>query len=110
MPFDVISSAEMVERDLPESGSGSTTGATCSRPAARTRRTRPSRAGRTRFPQFTLATQNVDGLHTAAGSRDVLELHGNVWRARCLGCGAREDVRELDDGTCARPSAARAAG
>ena len=35
-------------------------------------------------------TQNVDGLHTAAGSRRVLELHGNLARTVCLGCG---DVR-----------------
>ena len=47
----------------------------------------------TRFPQFTLATQNVDGLHSEAGSRGVLELHGNVWRARCRECGGREGVR-----------------
>ncbi|MHB0971109.1 MAG: SIR2 family NAD-dependent protein deacylase [Thermoanaerobaculia bacterium] len=31
----------------------------------------------------TLITQNVDGLHARAGSRDVLELHGNIFRARC---------------------------
>jgi NAD-dependent deacetylase len=38
------------------------------------------------LPGFTLITQNVDGLHQAAGSRKVLELHGNVWRVRCLSC------------------------
>ncbi|MFQ6132549.1 MAG: Sir2 family NAD-dependent protein deacetylase [Armatimonadota bacterium] len=32
---------------------------------------------------FALVTQNVDGLHQAAGSRQVLELHGNIWRLRC---------------------------
>lgn len=32
---------------------------------------------------FALVTQNVDGLHQAAGSTDVLELHGNVFRTRC---------------------------
>jgi NAD-dependent deacetylase len=37
----------------------------------------------TRFPHFTLFTQNVDGLHAEAGSRAVVELHGNIWRARC---------------------------
>jgi NAD-dependent deacetylase len=35
---------------------------------------------------FCLITQNVDGLHQQAGSRNVLELHGNIWRTRCLGC------------------------
>ena len=35
---------------------------------------------------FTLITQNVDGLHQAAGSVNVLELHGNIWRVRCTEC------------------------
>lgn len=34
-------------------------------------------------PSFTLVTQNVDGLHQRAGSRDVMELHGNVLRTIC---------------------------
>lgn len=33
--------------------------------------------------RFLLVTQNVDGLHRLAGSRRVLELHGNIWRLRC---------------------------
>jgi NAD-dependent deacetylase len=33
-------------------------------------------------------TQNVDGLHQKAGSRNVVELHGSLWRARCVECGA----------------------
>jgi NAD-dependent SIR2 family protein deacetylase len=32
-------------------------------------------------------TQNVDGLHQAAGARDVVELHGNLGRIACLACG-----------------------
>ncbi len=36
-----------------------------------------------RAPSFTLVTQNVDGLHERAGSRDMIELHGNVLRSRC---------------------------
>ena len=36
-----------------------------------------------------LLTQNVDGLHQQAGSRAVLELHGNIHSVVCLGCGAR---------------------
>ena len=39
---------------------------------------------------FTLVTQNVDGLHDRAGSRKVLKLHGDIWLARCVGCGAVE--------------------
>lgn len=37
-----------------------------------------------RVPAFTLITQNIDGLHQRAGSRNVVELHGNLTRARCL--------------------------
>jgi NAD-dependent deacetylase len=38
--------------------------------------------------EFTLITQNVDGLHQSAGSRHVLELHDNLWRLRCTrACG-----------------------
>ena len=36
-----------------------------------------------RAPEFTLATQNVDGLHRRAGSRNVVELHGNILRTLC---------------------------
>jgi NAD-dependent deacetylase len=47
-----------------------------------------------RFEDFTLITQNVDGLHAKAGSRDVVELHGNIWKLRCSREGTVEEVRE----------------
>ena len=34
-----------------------------------------------------IVTQNIDGLHTKAGSRQVYELHGSVWRNHCQRCG-----------------------
>ena len=37
----------------------------------------------TQLDEFVLITQNVDGLHQLAGSRNVVELHGNIWRMRC---------------------------
>ncbi|UCG91569.1 MAG: NAD-dependent deacylase [candidate division WOR-3 bacterium] len=40
-----------------------------------------------KFSTFLLLTQNVDNLHRRAGSQNVLELHGNIFRARCLSCG-----------------------
>jgi NAD-dependent deacetylase len=42
---------------------------------------------------FVLVTQNVDGLHRRAGSRNVLRLHGDIWVLRCLECG-RENIDE----------------
>jgi len=41
-------------------------------------------------------TQNVDGLHQAAGARDVVELHGGLDRTVCLHCGDRASRAELD--------------
>ena len=41
------------------------------------------------IPQFTLITQNVDGLHRLAGSQNVIELHGDIRRTKCF-----------DEGTC----------
>jgi len=41
-----------------------------------------------RVPQFLLATQNVDGLHARAGSRKLVELHGNIARVKCSACSA----------------------
>jgi NAD-dependent deacetylase len=48
---------------------------------------------------FTLVTQNVDGLHDRAGSRNIVKLHGDIWRVRCLGCGteARNEEVPLGD-------------
>jgi NAD-dependent deacetylase len=42
-----------------------------------------------------VVTQNIDGLHQAAGSREVVELHGNTRRIRCLACGARYTMDEV---------------
>ena len=47
-----------------------------------------------RVATLTVITQNVDGLHQRAGSRDVVEFHGSLWRVRCTRCGReREDRR-----------------
>jgi NAD-dependent SIR2 family protein deacetylase len=43
-----------------------------------------------------IITQNVDGLHQAAGAQRVTELHGNLGRVVCLGCGQRTGRAELD--------------
>ena len=46
-------------------------------------------------PDLTLVTQNVDDLHQRAGSREVIELHGNIRRTKCSVEGM--EVEEYDD-------------
>jgi NAD-dependent deacetylase len=55
-----------------------------------------------RIPRLTLITQNVDGLHQRAGSRDVIELHGNINRTTCFREG---DVVETWEDTGQSPPA-----
>lgn len=43
-----------------------------------------------RFEEFTVVTINVDGLHQKAGSKNVVEAHGNIFNARCTKCGHKE--------------------
>ena len=49
-----------------------------------------------RFDEFALITQNVDGLHGLAGSVNLVELHGNIWKLRCTaGCSAPWEDRTV---------------
>lgn len=48
------------------------------------------------YHDFTLVTQNVDDLHRRAGSRNIVELHGNITRNYCVDCGQPADESELD--------------
>ena len=61
-----------------------------------------------RFTSFSLVTQNVDGLHQRAGSRNVLELHGNILRTKCFDEGTR--VAEVDDTGAVPPRCPRCGG
>lgn len=49
-----------------------------------------------------LVTQNVDGLHQAAGSANVVDLHGRIDTVVCLGCGTRSPRRDLQQALMAR--------
>ena len=92
MPFDVISSARMVQRDLPAVWEW------FDYRRQLLEALKPNAAHleiarwQTRFQQCTLVTQNIDGLHQKAGSRNVIELHGSIWRARCVTCNARCEI------------------
>jgi NAD-dependent deacetylase len=96
MPFEELSSKQMVESNLPLVWEWfdyrrSLVGA-CEPNAAHFALAEYQRSGR--FKSFTLVTQNVDGLHTKAGSSNVIELHGNIWRARCFACGIKRDIAD----------------
>lgn len=46
---------------------------------------------------FMLLTQNIDGLHQRAGTDNIIELHGSVWKLRCTNCGGEwynDDITE----------------
>jgi len=95
MPFEVISSAGMLERDLPAVWEWFN----YRREKLEALQPNPAHEAIARwqeyFQELTLVTQNIDGLHQLAGSRNVIELHGCVWRARCFDCTARSNVRDL---------------
>ena len=92
MPFDVISSAQMVKRDLPAVWEW------FDYRRQLLSALKPNAAHlelanwQSRFRNFKLVTQNIDGLHQLAGSRDVIELHGSIWSARCTTCHSRQEI------------------
>jgi NAD-dependent deacetylase len=51
-----------------------------------------------------IVTQNIDGLHQAAGSEDVLEVHGSIRTASCLECGESVPLEEVVASLRARPA------
>lgn len=105
MPFDVISSGEMLERNLPAVWEWFD----YRRGVLELLHPNPAHYEIARwqdeFSDFTLVTQNVDGLHQKAGSRNVVELHGNVWRARCTACRLAHDMAQSE-----RPEACPSCG
>jgi NAD-dependent deacetylase len=53
-----------------------------------------------RAPEFLLVTQNVDGLHARAGSKRMVELHGNIHRFRCFENDCASDKFDVDKQRC----------
>ena len=92
MPFDVISSAAMVERDLPAVWEWFD----YRRNLLTLLEPNPAHHAianwQKLFPHLTVVTQNIDGLHQAAGSKNVIELHGSIWRSRCIQCRAPREI------------------
>jgi NAD-dependent deacetylase len=106
LPFDVISSGAMLERNLPAVWEWFD----YRRDVLRALEPNPAHQAiaswQERFADLTLVTQNVDGLHQRAGSRNVVELHGNIWRARCTVCRLVHEIPMEGD----RPEACEECG
>ncbi|QQS42080.1 MAG: NAD-dependent deacylase [Acidobacteriota bacterium] len=86
MRFDQISSAEMVRRDLPAVWEWFDYRRGVLQECEPNPAHRAIANWQDRFESLTLVTQNIDGLHRGAGSRDVIEVHGNIHRSRCVSC------------------------
>ena len=106
LPFDVISSGVMLERNLPAVWEWFD----YRRDVLQSLKPNPAHETiarwQERFPDLTVVTQNVDGLHQLAGSRNVVELHGSIWRARCTVCRLVHEIPRAG----ARPEACRDCG
>ena len=106
LPFDVISSGVMLERNLPAVWEWFD----YRRDVLQSLKPNPAHETiarwQDRFPDLTVVTQNVDGLHQLAGSRDVVELHGSIWRARCTVCRLVHEIPRAG----VRPEACRDCG
>jgi len=95
MPFEIITSAGMAERDLPAVWEWFNYRRGMLETLEPNAGHRAIARWEDRFPNFSLVTQNIDGLHQAAGSREIIELHGSIWRARCMSCDTRHDLRQI---------------
>ncbi len=49
-----------------------------------------------KFEQFTVLTQNVDGLHRSAGTKNLIEIHGNIQDLFCTSCGYEKHVTNFE--------------
>lgn len=92
LPFDVISSGAMLERNLPAVWEWFDYRRDLLSSIEPNPAHRAIADWQGRFADLTLVTQNVDGLHQRAGSRNVVELHGNIWRARCVICRESHEI------------------
>ena len=49
------------------------------------------------FERVWVLTQNIDGFHRAAGSRNVIDIHGDMHKLACMGCGWRGEVKDYSE-------------
>jgi NAD-dependent deacetylase len=92
MPVEQISSAQMVRENLPE------VWAWFDNRRGVFKDCKPNAAHyammhwESRVREMLIVTQNIDGLHRAAGSSRIIELHGNIQRSRCAKCGLKYEM------------------
>ncbi len=89
MPFDQISSAKMVRENLDEVWAWFDYRRDVLKDCKPNLAHKILANWQDKFEDFTLITQNIDNLHKEAGSRKVLELHGNIHRSYCIKCNKR---------------------
>jgi NAD-dependent deacetylase len=92
MPFDVISSATMVQRDLPAVWEWFDYRRNLLKALEPNAAHVEISSWQLQISQLTVVTQNIDGLHQKAGSKNVVELHGSIWRSRCVDCNSRYEI------------------
>ena len=92
MPFDVISSATMVQRDLPAVWEWFDYRRNLLKQLKPNAAHHAIADWQQQFASLTVVTQNIDGLHQAAGSNNVIELHGSIWRSRCVDCNSHREI------------------
>ena len=101
MPFDVLASAQMISRDLRAVWEWFDYRRQLLSSLKPNAAHHEIAKWQSQFRDFKLVTQNIDGLHQLAGSRDVIELHGSIWSARCTTCHSRQRINregERSDG------------
>jgi NAD-dependent deacetylase len=94
MPFEEISSARMVKENLAEVWDWFDYRRGVLKDCQPNEAHRALMLWESRLREnFLLVTQNIDGLHTQAGSRNILELHGNIQRLKCTkGCRLKYEM------------------
>ena len=100
MPFEVISSAGMLARNLEEVWAWFDYRRELLKTVEPNAGHRAIASWQDRFQNVNVVTQNIDGLHQKAGSREVIELHGSIWRARCATCHARYQIWQYEGREC----------
>lgn len=92
MPFDEISSARMVKENLPEVWEWFDYRRDLFKDCKPNAAHHALMMWESRVPELLIVTQNIDGLHRAAGSTRIIELHGNIQRSRCTKCRLKYEL------------------